>query len=816
MSLPDTLRDHLPEHVDPEDLDASLVLGGSPDASLGETAFVVYEGELFAFHRPSLSKPWQPLSLEEDEPLRLETGDFEGILHVAPHEREPFTLKVPAFEQETLEDLIDALAAEDDDEEVLLDENDTQVPEPEADTPSASTSEPLASTGTDPSQEEPAPTPSSVAPMDFDDEPITVKRNWIPMVVALLILGGIGFAIYYFVLKPHPIPNRMIVTVTVTYSDGTVANWWTQHDEAAEAISAELRERLAGYGFELVEVTGEDAELLAQATDLESLKDAARKLEIGILVSGTLRVENTVPIIEDKLHDHFITLHLTLHDLTTDDSTPIEVEVPTRFLEDGTSEKKALRDVSNRAALHAVGPLVQGLAEVPGLSKYRSKEGLDHKEVDFARKLELLFFAAKDFPEGLEQRRQEEDRLEIERIDAELAPQPRTRLTAPLDETYFIGEAPDGQLYFMRDPHVIYLDPSQSRGYGVETEYDSMVLTDAEGKNPRSIFEFIDFQGIPKMSNDGSTLAVIVHHRRSARSIAVIDTADQSTRHLAYHRNHYYNLIALSPDGKRIAFLSRDKRRSPSRLEVMDTTGENRRVLIPEGVGKFSAPTWSNDKRTLYVAIRSDEGGGESVWSVDVDNGNLTPILGPAARPPEPELPPGQEEPTPAPTPSDPSADPFGEEPQTPPPDPRYESEFEIPLFSPAGDALFVREWTIDGRRYIGRYDLESATYTRIYKMDNRRRRPERERYELSHDGEMLALQTYTVKHPEDRSQGDLEIVTLPSDGSGEPVSITINDIHDKIGGWSLDGAHLFIQQGNRDPNAWHWTNRVYRVDLGP
>jgi TolB protein len=79
----------------------------------------------------------------------------------------------------------------------------------------------------------------------------------------------------------------------------------------------------------------------------------------------------------------------------------------------------------------------------------------------------------------------------------------------------------------------------------------------------------------------------------------------------------------LSPDGRRIVFLSRPKAEPLFQIHVMDIDGSNRRQLTHYG-GYLTYPRWSPDGRQIaFLGSREDR---MKLFVMDADGGHLRQI----------------------------------------------------------------------------------------------------------------------------------------------------------------------------------------------
>jgi Tol biopolymer transport system component len=119
----------------------------------------------------------------------------------------------------------------------------------------------------------------------------------------------------------------------------------------------------------------------------------------------------------------------------------------------------------------------------------------------------------------------------------------------------------------------------------------------------------------------------------------LVEPSGGHLRQLAGNSPWYYDGIAVSPDGTKLALLLQRKQpegREPEQLSVLDLrTGSLRRVAGSSQVAEIDAVSWSPDStRLVFSAYRQNANGG--LYVVDTATKRLTPLLvrGPGARSP--------------------------------------------------------------------------------------------------------------------------------------------------------------------------------------
>ncbi|MCA8914007.1 MAG: hypothetical protein KDB90_01245 [Planctomycetes bacterium] len=73
---------------------------------IGETHFVVADGQLFVFERESLIGDFKRVTLDPEFPPKLEKGTFSDTLHVALADGEAYELTVSSFDRDALEQVL--------------------------------------------------------------------------------------------------------------------------------------------------------------------------------------------------------------------------------------------------------------------------------------------------------------------------------------------------------------------------------------------------------------------------------------------------------------------------------------------------------------------------------------------------------------------------------------------------------------------------------------------------------------------------------------------------------------------------------------
>jgi len=144
-----------------------------------------------------------------------------------------------------------------------------------------------------------------------------------------------------------------------------------------------------------------------------------------------------------------------------------------------------------------------------------------------------------------------------------------------------------------------------------------IIVANARGRVVRALTQTGAFAD-PAWSADGKRIAFVSRERRSR--IVIVDPAGRAVGELLAAPNAFGSRPAWAPDGRRIAFVEdiQTERGSAgtSRIVVVNTDGTGRRVLV----GQASDPAWSpNGSKIAYVAytIRLSEAGSIVVANAD-------------------------------------------------------------------------------------------------------------------------------------------------------------------------------------------------------
>ena len=107
MAVPSEIRKLLGNR----DVKAHASLSCSFQGPIGETHFILADGELFVFERESLIGEFRQAELDPAHPPKLEPGTFNDVLHVALADGTAHELQVSSFDRDSIKKLLEANVA---------------------------------------------------------------------------------------------------------------------------------------------------------------------------------------------------------------------------------------------------------------------------------------------------------------------------------------------------------------------------------------------------------------------------------------------------------------------------------------------------------------------------------------------------------------------------------------------------------------------------------------------------------------------------------------------------------------------------------
>ena len=178
-------------------------------------------------------------------------------------------------------------------------------------------------------------------------------------------------------------------------------------------------------------------------------------------------------------------------------------------------------------------------------------------------------------------------------------------------------------------PPIKVIDAMTYRGDGegyLEAGWRQLFIVPAEGGTPRQLTRGPhDHGGSPSWAPDGQSIFVSANRHPDAEldplnsEIYEVSVADGAIRQLTDRQGPDAD-PAVSPDGRRIAFLGFDDRLQGyqvTHLYVMDSDGTNRRALAADLDRDIENPTWSRDGRGLF--FQYDDEGDTKIGYVTLD-----------------------------------------------------------------------------------------------------------------------------------------------------------------------------------------------------
>lgn len=143
-----------------------------------------------------------------------------------------------------------------------------------------------------------------------------------------------------------------------------------------------------------------------------------------------------------------------------------------------------------------------------------------------------------------------------------------------------------------------------------------LLVADADGHNPRTVFRSTEPVISPRWSPDGARLAYVSFERK--KPVIVVQTLNSGERRIVAEFKGSNSAPAWSPDGQRLAVvLTRD---GSSQIYLMPVSGGAPERLMKTSPANDTEPAFSPDGRTLYFT--SDRGGGPQVYRMALTGGN--------------------------------------------------------------------------------------------------------------------------------------------------------------------------------------------------
>ena len=647
--------------------------------------------------------------------------------------------------------------------------------------------------------------------LDFElideDSPVRIKKRW-PLFVLIFFLAAIVLSVVWLITQEETEPHSFLIAISVEDDAGEAHFWW-EGNEAAVAVSRAFSEQLEGFGLNPTGFGHEAEEVLEGARSLEEIRNAASKLDAGLVITGSVRITHAVPL-DGEMLDYSIELELGFFDVEAG-ASPTVLDESLHFFEWGQASEVAIQAAAERMASAGAAPLAARLVESPRLADLTlSNDEQTYDEAAIADRIQPLFRIAGFYDTQRQERVDDQKNAELRYTALEVAPQARRRLGGFLDQESFVGQGPGEALVLLTEPHYFEVRPDEGH-YGIRRESERLMLA-GDGGERRLLFEHFNFYSSQSVSSDGSTLAAVLDNRGRSKWLIALTVPDAEVKMLRSSGSAYFSTPTISPDGLQIAYWFSEYRRAPSALELIDVSGDSQAVLIAPGM-KMSLPCWHPDSAHLYLALGEHQRA--EIVEISTKTAERRCLLGACARPEpvvsspelvEGALPDGDAAELEGEAALMESPDPFLDEPPRPF-DPRYDSRFlQVSVDPVGGRFLIVQERDPEGREHLGRFDLAEQRYTRLASL-------EIDWFLISPDGAYVAVTSSGAFADADPGSYDQEIVIVPTQG-GEFFPITLNDIDDYLQGWSRDGAHVYSAQSSRDPASRRYSTRVFEIDV--
>ena len=143
-----------------------------------------------------------------------------------------------------------------------------------------------------------------------------------------------------------------------------------------------------------------------------------------------------------------------------------------------------------------------------------------------------------------------------------------------------------------------------------------MMVADADGANPRSVFSSTEPIISPRWSPDGTRVAYVSFERK--KPVVVVQTLNTGERRVVADFKGSNSAPAWSPDGRRLAVvLTRD---GSSQIYLLPVDGGQPERLMKTAPSNDTEPAFSPDGKVIYFT--SDRGGGPQVYRIALGGGS--------------------------------------------------------------------------------------------------------------------------------------------------------------------------------------------------
>lgn len=149
----------------------------------------------------------------------------------------------------------------------------------------------------------------------------------------------------------------------------------------------------------------------------------------------------------------------------------------------------------------------------------------------------------------------------------------------------------------------------------VDRRYQLMVA-DADGYNPRTVFSSTEPVISPRWSPDGTRMAYVSFERK--KPVVVVQVLASGERRVVADFKGSNSAPAWSPDGRRLAVtLTRD---GSSQIYLLPAAGGEPERLMKTSPANDTEPVFSADGR--HILFTSDRGGGPQIYRIPASGGN--------------------------------------------------------------------------------------------------------------------------------------------------------------------------------------------------
>lgn len=639
-------------------------------------------------------------------------------------------------------------------------------------------------------------------------------------IIALVTAATVGLAAWWSFFRVHTEPQRIVIAIAIATDAGEV-QWWDD-DRGASELAEVLAEQLGEHGLEPV---GFDAEVATTLRERDDLLLAARELEARWLIRGRVSTQKQIPLELADFSDYILSVELELVDTETSEVFAVP-DAPLRVFLWGSDPSDALALNGRYVAERVTMPLLATLAAREPLREFAGdRRGMTTEKAVLAAALERLFLRADNHTRGLELRA--EDQAEaLAREGKNHAKLSHTRLSDILAEEYFIGTAADGRALLLTDPKHVTVVPGEL-GYTITSEGEALMLASLDGGERALLFEHYNFYSAPSISADGRVVWTTVANHGASKSLATIDVETGEFDPVLSHATDYYTSPIPAPDGARALFFSRAGRYAETSIELVNRDGSGRTLVIAPDE-QAGIPEWSPDGRRVYVPL----GTWGRIVAIDLATQSREHLLGqdPDA-PVEPDLD-GEDDEDPDRGELEPPPDPrhnidlarHGSPAAVNQPDPATTSRFSAVSAGSDGRHLYVVEQSLDGREWLGRFDLDAPPPAPALPDAPAEEAPPQAYVRLaqigvgrllaSPTGPVIAFEAPAFTAPGDPENADQEVLVFGPE-PGQLRALTLNAIDDELAGWSRDGRSVFTIQRAPDPGSErNPVARVYRHQL--